>query len=501
MGPVNIPPLLSALRPTLSLRSLSVVPVVLVASLSSCQCRQGVDDSQLADTQLAWEPAQTVVLITIDSLSPRILLGETWDWEVAPTLHGVFDESVLLPNVLTPAGVTRPALASVLTGLYPQQHGARTNSAELRAGTSLLRRFRDEGYTSYGFSSNQCPLIRDGDTDEYLCTWNDELTGTYNLEERDQLLVDGLIERLTLQPADDPMFLWLHVNNVHHPYMADRDLAEEYYGGAYMGFLNPGDDDMVADVTLGQIGYTADERRYLEANYAAQLTQTDAMIGDVLQTLRDLGRYDDAIIVLGADHGEELAERQDVDYFWHGCSPYNSVLRVVYSLRAPGRIQGGQVLDGWVSSTDLAPTIVELASSFRWAGEKAGSSLVPYLTGGAAPDAPVYSGRGTGTAVMIQQDFKYLLADAEEYSSCEPYSGSKQGYASRLEELYDLSVDGAEEIDLISSEPERVVAMHTTMCEWMVDVGWVSSEQADDNLLFSECEVWLCEVGSEYCTD
>lgn len=470
-----------------------------MAALGGTACGLFRDEPEVDDTHLRWEPAHTVVVITVDSLSPRILMGETWDWDVAPAMHEVFDEAVLLSQLITPAGTTRPALASMLTGLYPQQHGARTNSSELREGTTLLRRFTDAGYLTFGFTSNQCPIIRDGDVEEYYCTWNDELTGSHSLEERDQLLVDELNARLRTVASDEPVFVWLHLNNVHHPFMADFDLVDSFYGGSYSGFLIPSNDDMVADVTLGALDITPDEQRYLEATYAAQLSVTDGMIDEVLQTLRDLERYDDAIIVLGADHGEELAEHSDYRYFWHGCSPYNSVLRVVYALRAPGRLDAGQVFDGWFSLTDIAPTLVELAGAFPWSGERAGSSLVDHLTGGEPPELPVFSSRGNSSAVMVHEDHKLILSEAEGYESCEPYAGTGVVYPGDTVELYDLVVDPAEELNLASSDTTRADSMHTHLCEWMVEVGWVPADQAETNVLSIQCNAWLCDHRSDAC--
>ncbi len=485
-------------RRTFSLSAL--VPLFVAAiALPSCEC--GVEDSADSEPVLDLDPAHTVVVITIDSLSPRILMGESFDWDVAPAMHEVFGESVVLPKVLTPIGITRPALGALLTGLYPQEHGARTNTADLRDGTTLLRRFRDAGYTTFGFSSNQCPIIQDGDTDEYYCTWNTELKGNVSMFERDRLLVEELNTRLALVNDDDPIFVWLHLNNVHHPFIADDAVVDEFYGGTYTGFLNPSDDDMVADVTLGELSYSTDERHYLEATYAAQLRETDDMIASVYDTLRDLDRYDDAILVLGADHGEELAERPGLNYFWHGCSPYNSVLQVVYAIRAPGRIDGGQVLEDWVGLTDIGPTIVELAAAFEWSGDVSGSSLLDYFTGGAAPTAALFAGRGATSAVMLQGDHKYLLNEEAEYDACEPYAGTPQTYPGQLEELYDLSIDPDESVNIVEDDSDRADAMHTALCEWMIDVGWVPEEQADLSILMQECNDWLCGVGSDYCEE
>ncbi len=476
---------------------------LLLAGCDACRSGTAVDTQDTAlEPSLRWDPAHTVVLVTIDSLSPRILLDSEWSAQVTPNMGEVFDEGVVLENVLTPQGATRPALATLATGLYPESHGARTNYSELRNGTTLLRRFKDAGYYTMGYSANQCPVLLEEDMDDRVCTWIQELKDDLPLMVRDQLLVEQLNESLLEVPDEQPLFVWLHLNNVHKPYQSLPELVDALHPEPYAGPIDPADDDSVALVTLGQLPYTEQDRHYLEAVYAAQLQQTDELVGSMFDVLAELSRWDEAVVVLGADHGEELADREDIGYFWHGCSPYGSVLRVVYGLRAPGRLEGGGRLDGWVGMVDLAPTIVELASAFPWSGDREGRSVVDYLLGEDEPGHAVFASRNRDTAVMVADGYKYIYNSTPEFQACLPYNTVDDVfYPVETEELYDLAADPDERSNLVDSLGSEAATHRTELCEWMASVTWVAEGTEESTELYQMCQDWLCSVGSEACED
>ena len=479
---------------------LSVLPLVLLglSACDGCRAAPGAEDSVPSSR---WDPAHTVVLITIDSLNSHMLLESEWGGSVAPTLEGLFDESVRLDNVLTTQGTTRPALGSLITGLYPEEHGARTNYTDLRNGTTILKQFHDAGYTTFGLSSNQCPLLVEDEMDLRFCSWNNELKDeSLTLVQRDERLIEDLTAALHQLPADEDLFVWLHLNNVHTPYSANVEDVDILHPEAYLGDLDPSSDDAVTRVTLGLRDYSEADRHYLEAVYAAQIRVTDAHIAEVFDALELIERWDDAVVVVGADHGEELAERGDIKYFWHGCSPYSTVLRVVYSIRAPGRLEGGQVLDAWVSITDIAPTIVELASASAWSGELSGVSLVDYMLGDAAPERSIFASRARATAVMVKDDQKYIYNSTPNFDGCLPYS-SYDGfyYPGKFEELYDLSLDPDEVYNLLEDDPVAAVEPRTELCEWFTAVGWHVEGAIESEALHEMCQNWLCSIDSEYC--
>ncbi len=466
------------------------------AIMHACSTEPGKgDDSAPPDT---WEPpaeeaADTVVIITMDSVNARVMLAEEWPWEVSPNLDAFYEESVLFENVLSPRGVTQPALTTMLTGLYPVHHGIRANEEDsedpfAERFTSLLRQFQEAGYRSYGFSANQCQLIS-AYVDERMCTWEGEAGGEETVAERDEQLVDGLVATLADTPEDEKLFLWLHLNNPHKPWNADHDAFVEFHPEIYEGLLRPGSEDSLDEVTQGYLDYSEEDRLYVEASYASQLRATDAQIARVFDALKALERWDDAVVVVGVDHGEELAAH--ADYFWHGCSPYTAVLRVVYAFKSPLLPAGSRIAD-WVSAADVAPTVTDLASAFPWGGELDGRSLLQPILEEDMGDVPVFFERSVETAGMIREGYKIVVSGEEGYDACSPYNELPElAFPGELLELYDLEADPHEQVNLVESEPELAADYQRQVCEWVVGTDWTGSDYDTRTFLQPACETLI----------
>jgi arylsulfatase A-like enzyme len=91
--------------------------------------------------------------------------------------------------------------------------------------------------------------------------------------------------------------------------------------------------------------------------YAACVRFVDRQVGRVLDAVDDLGLADDTIVVLWSDHGWHLGESG----LWGKHTPHERALRSPLIVRAPGVTRGGVVSDALVESTDVYPTLVELA--------------------------------------------------------------------------------------------------------------------------------------------
>ncbi len=437
----------------------------------------------------ATEPVETVVLITIDALSPRILWGNGGEWETAPQLRGLFHESTVLKNVLTPRGLTAVALTSLSTGSYPRDHGIRINSGLARPRRATLpERFDEAGYLTLGYSANLC-YVMDYGVDERVCTWSGEQPELGGLPERDAQLVDQLIQRLPALPEDERVFIWLHLNQPHKPF----EVVDEYYPlfhpEPYEGDLDPSNVQQTYDVALGLEPFDEADRRHMEAVYASQVRQMDDNVGRVLDALDEIGRYDEALIVFGADHSEELAEHHD--FFYHGCPPYNDTLGITFSFRAPGVLPEGAVLETWVSNTDIAPTIAELSGAFSWSGQQVGRSLVEGMAAGAIGPEPIFFERGVQTAGIVDEPDKYIMSGTEGTADCNPYNEMGGSYPGELEELYDLEDDPGELVNLVAQHASLREQLRTEVCSWVRASDWVDWEEVSDNLLLQQCDSWL----------
>lgn len=137
-----------------------------------------------------------------------------------------------------------------------------------------------------------------------------------------------------------------------------------------------------------------DEERVLKhrAQYFGCVTLVDEMIGRAIQKLKDMGIYDNTLIVLTADHGDHLCDHhlQQKGHFWE------SSVKVPFIFAGPGVGKGHRVRDN-VSLIDLFPTLMDYCDLamprlrdesgkliYADTHERDSVSLMPYLDGGDA---------------------------------------------------------------------------------------------------------------------
>ncbi len=142
--------------------------------------------------------------------------------------------------------------------------------------------------------------------------------------------------------------------------------------------------------------------RQLRATYYGLITEVDHHIGRLVQTLRTLGVYDDTLIVLTSDHGEQLGDHHLLGKRgW-----FDASVRIPLILRDPHRPDShGRTVDAMTESVDLMPTVLV------WLGEEVpaqcdGHSLMPLVRG----ETPA----GWRTAVHWSFDFREPTTFAAE---------------------------------------------------------------------------------------
>jgi arylsulfatase A-like enzyme len=193
-----------------------------------------------------------------------------------------------------------------------------------------------------------------------------------------------------------------------------------------------------------------------KANYYGDISLIDEQVGRVLDALEESGQRENTVVVFASDHGEMLG---DHGLTAKGCRFYEGAVRVPLILSWPGHFEGGLVADGLVELTDLAPTLADLAHiPLEWTH---GQSLLPILTGQAAPDvhhsyvrceyydtvdhgAPFEPGKHTPSWATMYRDDRFKLV---------VYHGIDYG------ELYDLEHD-PDEFDNLWEQPDRQAIKH-----------------------------------------
>jgi arylsulfatase A-like enzyme len=218
----------------------------------------------------------------------------------------------------------------------------------------------------------------------------------------------------------------------------ERPLA---YFAHYMGTHRSHARNFRAEMTTGLSAGNAKARESLASlleDYDQSIAQADAYVGEFIELQKARGRWDNTIIVVTSDHGEEYGEHGSLG---HGRTLYEETIRVPLIVVTPE--SEPRVVDAPVTLLDLAPTIRDLVG-LPPTEESEGRSLVPYLEGGSRTDWPIVVRAAMGgpkhRRAVLYRRWKLIL-----------------GGQSRT--LYDLERDPRERTNLVDAHPRRVTAL------------------------------------------
>lgn len=123
-------------------------------------------------------------------------------------------------------------------------------------------------------------------------------------------------------------------------------------------------------------GYTMSEdtARILRHGYYASVSYVDALLGDLMHHLKELGIYENTIIVLWGDHGWKLGDHNS----WGKMTNYTIDLQVPVIIRYPNQKLKGAKSDALVELVDLFPTICDMAK-VKVPNYMQGQSMLPLM--------------------------------------------------------------------------------------------------------------------------
>jgi arylsulfatase A-like enzyme len=352
----------------------------------------------------------------------------------------------------SPAPWTLPSHASMFTGVRAGEQTGDWETPLDRSLPTLAERFRDRGYHTAGFVANMHYTAWDSGLprgfshyEDYKLSWGQLVrSSSYTQTELyDQLLdansVTDVVKafvnpNLAISPkhAFDPKhgnevsdaFLSWHADNRDRPFFA---------------FLNYFD---------GHLPYYAPSafRKFSGppplASYYAAISFLDSEIDRVLDTLRGRRVLDSTLVVVASDHGELFAFK---GLNGHAHNLYVNTIRVPLFIRLPGRVPGGERVNGAVSLRDLAATVIDLAAPN--APPLSGTSLATSWTEGGRASSPVIA--EVTRARNIPGD--YPTARGDMFTLLDERWQFIQNGDNRLE-LYDYRADSLQDHDLAASD-------------------------------------------------
>jgi len=314
---------------------------------------------------LAGQPAAqgrgpNVILISLDTVRADRLGAYGYGRETSPTLDRFAEQATRFENAFTVSGWTLTAHMSMLTGLTPGLHGVEESRALPGAIPTLSELLRDSGYRTLGVADD--------------CPWVSPRYGFrrgFDVYRRTPAPAPAKIAeslRLLDATAEGPFFLFCHLFDAHSdegllPYEAHPDDLEEFGAlqGArsFTGVRGLGGSELLKAHHDGEVSLGAETMAWISDLYDAGLRTLDRDLARLFEGLRDRGLLEKSVIIVTADHGEELFETGACLHT--GTS--DRVFRVPLLIRWPDRAPS--VDDRLVSLVDLAPTILAAAGAPR----------------------------------------------------------------------------------------------------------------------------------------
>lgn len=278
----------------------------------------------------------------------------------SPALDALARDSIVFTDATSVASWTKPSVPSILTGLYPDEHGVFDNAHSQVDSLSpnqptLATLIEERGWRTAAFVENEQLLRRLSGLDRGFSVYVDEAG-------RPPEIADRFLNWSGHDPTR-PWFAYLHFLDPHFPYAPDDFLFDEDedarlrlrlaqwdFRGEFWWLLR----DRVNTHAMSLDEEALDD---LDRLYRLEISEVDAVVGRMLAALALDGTLDRTLVVVTADHGEGFLERGRID---HGYGPYRELLHVPLIVRLPGRAHAGARSDVLAQNLDVAATVLDV---------------------------------------------------------------------------------------------------------------------------------------------
>ena len=280
---------------------------------------------------------------------------------------------------------------------------------------------------------------------------NEESYSSYNQKDYAPKLIHQEALTFIERNKDDKFFVYYASPIPHLPLQAPIEWVN-YYREKF------GDEEPYT----GGSGYYPNQ--YPKATYAAMISYLDQQVGELVQKLKDIGKYENTLIIFSSDNGPTHIKHVDIDFF-NSAGPFLNLENTVKGnlneggIRVPTIVSWPDVIPSGSESNHLSTFYDYLATVSDLVG-----ASPPYKTDGIS-FLPTLKGK-------TQEKHKYLYWEFPSYGGqqairIDKWKGIKKGLfkgSSKLK-LYDLSVDSRELNDVASEHPDIVTKMEKMMKE------------------------------------
>jgi arylsulfatase A-like enzyme len=400
----------------------------------------------------------SIILITLESLRPDHVGCYGGARDTTPALDAFAGEATVYEDAHSVTSWTLTAHASLFTGLYPTAHrSVGPNDALAESYVTLAEVLSDRGYQTAGFVSGPY-LRRPHNLHQGFEVYDQSPSSVTDEEAHADVTNPEMLEvvRSFFQEERDPnrpLFLFTYFWDIHYDYNPPYPLNETFVGP----LCTPSD--------LTEYGSTNKIHRksppgvleYVKSQYDGEILWTDRHLSELFDLLRANGLWDEALIIVTSDHGQE--------FFEHGTKGHKNNLfvesvHVPLVIRYPGQVQSRRD-PRLVSLVDVFPTVLELV------GEETPAPVHGRSLRSPDPD--------DDRAIFYELlALWYLNRPGEESRAFgEEWAGIRQGPFKFLATskgdrffLYDLSTDPRETRNLIDERPDTARRLADRLREW-----------------------------------
>jgi arylsulfatase A-like enzyme len=298
------------------------------------------------------EQRPNIILITIDALRADHLSIYGYPYQTSPYIDEFAKKSTVFESAYSLIPKTSASFASLMTGLHPFSHRTQPNQDSLNEKFITLAealKLRDYSTAAIVDNSNLSPKYKfNQGFDRYITVWEDR----EKREESTPYITQKVLEFLS-DPPGKPFFLWAHYIEPHFPYVPPSRFIEDRPEGRALGDIPQA---IIVSNPSAPVDLQSKEGYYL-ALYDGAIKYVDSEFRKIISLVTEKGRERNSIIILTADHGEELGEHNL--FYDHGPLAFSSSLRVPLIVFLPG--EKGRRIKYPVSLMDIYPTILEKA--------------------------------------------------------------------------------------------------------------------------------------------
>ena len=426
---------------------------ILTGYVGLCAC------SERLEVELSEVPAQvaqpsSVFLVTIDTLRADRLGVYGNERIKTPNLDRLADDGSVFLKAFAQSSTTTPSHASLFSGLYSRDHQAYSNFESIdQSLPNLASDFAVSGYETMALVNMRHlnPGIS-GIASHFETVI--ESDGYRNVADS----VETLLGWLDSRPSKSrPVFVWLHLVDVHTPYSPPPPFDRLYYDGDQharshdsLDYIWPSLPDYLAQHASFQ-AWLKDVRDvdWVVAQYDGAVTYVDYHLGRLFKNVeKSLGPHDKPGWIITSDHGENLGEHSM--HFVH-TGLYDTTIQVPLIISLPGLKRGEPQVHDLVELVDLRPTLLDYLGLETIEASR-GRSLLPLLRGELAEDKDFILSEHAGRSLVALRthEWKYILH--QRSSNVEKSYPFVEGQ----EELYDLTRDPLERNNLASNQSEII---------------------------------------------